>query len=211
VDRRHPGRPHPGRRQWWAAAAVAAGLTAFLIAARPTAGTATANPAALGAVTLATLAVVALAVWWSRRPGRRHPAPVLGAATGICFAITGLLLKQLMGVPLWSWAAAGTAVELAIVAVAGIAVSQAAYAAGPLVESLPLTTVLEPAIGVLLAGPLFGEVLLPGTTARLGQVFGALLLCGGLAFLTRRDTERAADPAPEPLGRRSAELATVAR
>jgi hypothetical protein len=209
VDRRHPGRPLPGRRQWWAAAAVAAGLAAFLIAARPTAGTATASPAAFALVTVATLVLVGLAAWWSRRPGRRHRAPVLGAAAGVCFAVTGLLLKQAMGVPLWSWTAAGTAVELAVVAASGIAVSQAAYAAGPLVASLPLTTVLEPAIGVLLAGPLFGEVLLSGTAPRLGQVCGALLLGAGLVLLSRRGAEGTEDPTPEPFRRRSDELATV--
>jgi hypothetical protein len=209
VDRRHPGRPLPGRRQWCAAVAVAAGLTWFLLAARPTAGTARASSAALGAITVAALLVVGLAVWWSRRPARPHRALVRGAAAGICFALTGLLLKQAMGVPLWSWTAAGTAVELATVAVVGIAVSQAAFAAGALVESLPVTTVLEPAIGVLLAGPLFGEVLLSGTAARLGQVGGALLLGAGLALLARRGTAGADDPLPEPFRRQSEELATI--
>src|SRR3954452_25081993 len=42
VDRRQPGRPRPGRVQWLAAVAVAVGLTAFLLSARPPAGSATA-------------------------------------------------------------------------------------------------------------------------------------------------------------------------
>jgi hypothetical protein len=209
VDRRHPGRPLPGRRQWCAAGAVAAGLAAFLIAARPTPGSATASPGAVAVVTVATLLLVGLAAGWGRRPLRPHRAPVLGAAAGVCFGLTGLLLKQAMGVPLWSWTAAGTGLELAVVAVAGIAVSQAAYAAGPLVASLPVTTVLEPALGVLLAGPLFGEVLLSGPAARLGQACGALLLCGGLFFLTRRGAEGTGDQVPEPFRPLSDELATV--
>ena len=40
-----------------------------------------------------------------------------------------------------------TAAELVAVAVIGTVLSQAAFAAGPLVESLPVSTVLEPAIG----------------------------------------------------------------
>jgi hypothetical protein len=107
-------------------------------------------------------------------------------AAGICFGVTGLLLKQLLGVPLPSWSAAGTAAELAAVAIAGVALSQAAFAAGPLVASLPVTTVLEPAIGVLLAGPLFGESLLTGAGPRLGQLAGAVLLGAGLVVLSRR-------------------------
>jgi hypothetical protein len=72
------------------------------------------------------------------------------------------------------------------VALVGVAMSQAAFAAGPLVESLPVTTVLEPAIGVLLGGPLFGEALVSGAAARWGQVAAALLLGGGLVVLARR-------------------------
>jgi drug/metabolite transporter (DMT)-like permease len=209
IDRRHPGRPLPRRRQWFAAGAVAAGLTAFLIAARPTDGAATASPAAFAAVTVATLLLVGLATAWGRRPLRRHRAAVLGAAAGVCFGVTGLLLKQATGVSLWSWTAAGTGLELAVVAIAGVAVSQAAYAAGPLVASLPVTTVLEPALGVLLAGPLFGEVLSSGPAARLGQVCGALLLGGGLVVLKRR-AECAGDQVPEPFRPLSDELVTVA-
>jgi hypothetical protein len=209
VDRRHPGRRLPGRGQWYAAVAVAAGLTGFLLAARPTPGAPVASPAALAVVTVATLLVVGLAAWWSRRPGLPHRALVRGAAAGICFAVTGLLLKQAMGIPLPSWTAAETALELAAVAAAGIAVSQAAFVAGPLVDSLPVTTVLEPAVGVLLAGPLFGEVLLHGTAARLGQVCGALLLGAGLVLLVRRGTPGTDETAPEAFRRPSDELATV--
>jgi hypothetical protein len=209
VDRRHPGRRLPDRRQWIAAGAVAAGLTAFLLAARPTAGSAVARPAALGVVAVAALGVVGLAAWWTRPPGRSHRAVVRGAAAGTCFAVTGLQLKQVMGLPVPSWAAVATALELAVVAAAGIVMSQAAFAAGPLVESLPLTTVLEPAVGGLLAGPLFGEVLLPGTAPRLGQLCGALLLGGGLVLLARRGTAGTPHPAPKSFRLRSGEPATV--
>jgi hypothetical protein len=209
VDRRHPGRRLPGRHQWFAAVVVAAGLTAFLLAARPTAGTAVAPPAALAVVTVGALVVVGLASWWTRTPGRPHRALARGAAAGTCFAVTGLQLKQVMGLPVPSWTVVETALELAVVAAAGIVMSQAAFAAGPLVESLPLTTVLEPAVGVLLAGPLFGELLLPGAAARLGQLCGALLLGAGLALLARRGTARTDDPVSEPFRRRSDEPARV--
>jgi hypothetical protein len=206
VDRGHPDRAVPGRRQWFAAGAVAAGLTAFLLAARPSAGIAVAPPAALALVTVAALLLAGAAAWWTRPADRGHRALIRGAATGVCFAVTGLLLKQVVGLPLPSWTAAATALSLATVAAVGIAMSQAAFAAGPLVESLPVTTVLEPAVGVLLAGPLFGEVLLPGTAARVGQLGGALLLAGGLVLLARSGTDV---PVREPVGRRSAEFVTV--
>jgi hypothetical protein len=81
--------------------------------------------------------------------------------------------------------------------------SQAAFAAAPLVESLPVITVLEPAVGVLLAGPLFGEVLLPGAGARLGQLVGTLLLGGGLVLLVRPGSTVPPDPARGRSSRRA--------
>jgi drug/metabolite transporter (DMT)-like permease len=207
VDRRHSGRPRPGWGQWLAAAAVAAGLATFLVSARPAAGTAVAPAPGLAAATVAALLLAGLAALWTRRPGRPHRAFVRGAAAGVGFGVTGLLLKHLLGVPVPSWGAAGTAVELLAVAAAGIALSQAAFAAGPLVESLPAATVLEPAVGVLLAVPLFGETLLADAGARLGQLAGALLLGAGLVVLARRTPAGADDPVPEPFRRRPGALA----
>jgi drug/metabolite transporter (DMT)-like permease len=209
VDRRHPGRPRLGPGQWVAALAVALGLTGFLLAARPAAGAATAPGAGLAVVAVAALLVATVAMVVTRRPGRPHAALVRGVAAGTCFGVTGLLLKQLLGAPLPSWSAAGTAGELVVVALAGIYASQGAFAAGPLVESLPVTTVLEPAIGVLLAEPLFGESLLPGAGARLGQLAGALLLGVGLVVLARRGPAGVDEAVPESFRRRSGELAMV--
>jgi hypothetical protein len=164
---------------------VAVGLTTFLLTARPSAGTATAPPAGPAAASAAALVLGGLATLWAHRPARRHRPLVLGAAAGAGFAVTGLLLKQLTGETLPSWSAAGTAVELAAVAVVATALAQAAFAAGPLVQSLPVLSVLEPGLAVLLAGPLFGESLQAGTAARLGQLAGALLLGLGLVVVAR--------------------------
>jgi hypothetical protein len=198
ADRRH-GRLDPG--QWRAALAVVVGLAGFLLAARPSAGAPTAPGTGIAEVTAGALLVAGGAAVWTRPLGRSHRALVRGLAAGVCFGVTGLMLKQLLGLPLPSWPAAGTAAELAAVAVAGIAMSQAAFAAGPLVASLPVTTVLEPAIGVLLAGPLFGESLLTGAGPRLGQLAGAVLLGAGLVALSRRGTVAAGPPDAAPFAR----------
>ena len=209
VDRRRPGRPRPSRAQWLAGGAVAVGLTVFLLSARPAAGSSTAPAAGLVAVTVAVLGTAGLSVLWTRRTRRPHRALACGAAAGASFGVTGLLLKQLLDLPVPSVAAAWTVGELVAVALAGIALSQAAFAAGPLVASLPVTTVLEPAVGVLLAGPLFGEALLPGPGARLGQLAGALLLGAGLVVLARRCPDDGGDAVREPVRRPVAEPAMV--
>jgi hypothetical protein len=207
VDRRH-GRLDCG--QWGAASAVVVGLAAFLLAARPSAGAATAPGGGIAVVAGGALLLAGAAALWTGPPRRRHRSLVRGVAAGICFGVTGLLLKQLWGVSLPSWSAAGTAAELGAVAVTGIVLSQAAFAAGPLVASLPVTTVLEPAIGVLLAGPLFGETLLSGSAARLGQLAGAVLLGAGLVVLSRRGAVTPDAPDGAAFERPPAEPAMVA-
>jgi drug/metabolite transporter (DMT)-like permease len=206
VDRRH-GRLDRG--QWGAASAVVVGLAAFLLAARPSAGAATAPGTGTAVVAGGALLLAGAAALWTAPPGRPHRALVRGVAAGICFGVTGLLLKQLLGVPLPSWSAAATAAELGAVAVVGIVLSQAAFAAGPLVASLPVTTVLEPALAVLLAGPLFGETLLSGSGARLGQLAGAVLLGAGLVALSRRGALAPDPPEGAAVESRTAEPARV--
>jgi hypothetical protein len=171
--------------QWGAAGAVAAGLAVFLIGASPAAGTASASLLAMSICAAASLVVDAAAVLWARRPGRPHRAVVLGTAAGVGFGMSGLLLKQVLGLPLLSVAGAVTAGELAVVALCAFVLSQSAYQAGPLVTSLPAMTVCEPALAVLLAGPLFAEWPAAGLVARICQLLGGLLLLGGLAVLAR--------------------------
>src|SRR3954471_9336099 len=66
LDRRRPGRPLPGRLQWWAAGGVAAGLAVFLVGASPEAGSASAPLLAMSICAAASLAVDAVAVLWAR-------------------------------------------------------------------------------------------------------------------------------------------------
>jgi drug/metabolite transporter (DMT)-like permease len=186
VDRRRPGRPLPDRLQWLAAVVVAAGLALFLLAAQPAAGSDTASATTTTALFLVTLAVLAATFLWGRRPDRPHRALVLGIGAGTGFGTASLLLKQLVAVPLLSRAGGATVAELVVVGGISVLLAQWAYTAGSLIESLPVTTVLEPAIAVALAGPLFGEWLASGGAARAGQLAGALALVAGVVLLARR-------------------------
>jgi hypothetical protein len=192
IDRRHPGRPLPGRTQWLAAAAVAAGLAVFLLGASPSAGSPTAPRVGLAVCAAASLVLDGVAVLWARRPDRPYRPVVLGAAAGLGFGVSGLLLKQVVAVPVVSVPAAVSAAELAAVALCAFVLCQSAFQAGPLVASLPVMTVCEPALAVLLAGPLFGEWPAAGPAARTGQLVGGLLLVGGLAVLARTGPQVAA-------------------
>ena len=188
VDRGRPDRPLPDRLQWVGAAVVAAGLTLFLLAAQPAAGHARAAGTPRTALFLGTLAVLGAAFLWGRRPERPRRALVLGIGAGAGFGTTSLLLKHVVSGPVVSGGGAVTAVELVVVGGIAVLLAQSAYTAGALIESLPVTTVLEPAVAVALAGPLFGEWLASGSAARVGQLAGALALAAGVVLLARRDT-----------------------
>jgi hypothetical protein len=115
--------------------------------------------------------------------------------------VAGLLLKQLVGSSFGHGAAWATLAEFAAVGGVAVLLSQWGFQAGPLVESLPVATVLEPLVAVALAGPLFAEHLAAGALAGSGQVLGGLTLVGGvlvLAWRTARREQIAVAPADRP-------------
>src|SRR4051794_12670940 len=199
VDRRHPGRPLPGRRQWAAAAVVVSGITLFLLSARPGPGAPTGRPEVLLAAAGGVLLLLAAAGAWNRRPKAPHRALALGIAAGIGFGVTGVLLKQVVHQLPTTWSAIWPALLMVLVGACSIIAAQYAYRAGHLIESLPPLTVLEPVVAVALASLAFGEALAPGWPAHTGQVAGLLILTAGVIDLARHPTAALAEiPIPVP-------------
>ena len=196
VDRRHPDRLLPDRVQWAAAVAVALGLSVFLLAARPAAGVAVAPFWTTTLCAAAALVVSGVAVVYGRDHARRHRAFVFGTAAGVNYGVVSLLLKELVGSPFTHWPAWATLAEFAAVGGLGILLALWGFQAGPLVESLPVTTVLEPMVAVALSGPLFAEYLATGALDRVGQLLGGFILLAGIAVLARRTAQREETPDP---------------
>ena len=185
VDRRHPDRPLPHRRQWMAATLVVSGLFLFLVSAAPSAG---AHPVSAPALltAMATFAVVTGTVCVRVRRGRsRHPALLLGAATGMAFGLSGVLVKAVTTLPVASWPTAWPVYALAAVGLTGTALAQWAYGAGPLVQSQPAQSALEPVVALGMAGPVLGEALAGGALAHTGQVLGVGLMLAGVVGVAR--------------------------
>jgi drug/metabolite transporter (DMT)-like permease len=186
VDRRHPGRPLPGSRQWAAAGVVALGVMLFLVSASPAPGLPTGRPAVLVVAAGGAFGVLAAAWAWSRRPGAPHRALALGLAAGTGFGITGALLKQVVHRLPTTWSAVWPALLMVVVGACSIVAAQSAYQAGALIESLPSLTVLEPVVAVAVATAAFGEALAPGRLAHAGQAGGLVILAAGVVYLARR-------------------------
>jgi hypothetical protein len=136
------------------------------------------------------LAGAGAAMLYGRDPGHRHRAFVFGTATGLGYGVAGLLLKQFVGSSLTHWSTWATLAEFGLVGGVAVLVAQLGFQAGPLVESLPVTVVLEPVLAVALSGPLFAEYLASGALDRGGQLLGAVTLVAGIVVLARRTAQR---------------------
>jgi hypothetical protein len=198
VDRRHPGRPLPDRVQWTAALAVALGLALFLLAARPTDGVATAPIWTTTVCAAVAVAAGGAAMLYGRDHRRGHRAFVYGLTSGLAFGLAGLLLKEVVGSSFGHWQAWVNLAELGAVGGVSFLLAQLGFQAGPLVQSLPVATVVEPVVAVALSAPLFAEYLASGALNRIGQLVGAVTLVGGIVVLARRTAQREQPAVPSP-------------
>lgn len=188
-------RRRPAHTEWLWAGALIAGLTIFLFAAHPMPGPShrightTILIMTVGGLILAGgLAAVALG------PASRYRAALLGASTGVGFGVTSILgkycLLQLRAGPLhvltdWPvWV-------LLVVALASVAVEQAAFHAGPLAASLPPLTVIEPLVATTGGVVALDETLRVSFPALLIETLSGLILLLA-ALRLARDT--AAEP-----------------
>jgi drug/metabolite transporter (DMT)-like permease len=144
----------------WALALVA-GLAAFLLVARPSGGVVSVDADVLAWITGVGVAAMAV-VGYSGMRWRRLRAPLVAVAAGLGYGITAALLKQTAAV-----ASHGISNIFAdwpvyvLIAVGGTAIglTQVAYRAGPLAESLPVLTVTDPASSILIGALAFHEKL----------------------------------------------------
>lgn len=183
------GRRRIPARDLLGALAITAGLVAFLLVARPQAGTARPPDLrwALGGGAAAVLAAVLAAIGSRLRRSRR--ALLLGLGAGVLFGLQASLMKRSVailthqGVPalLTTWS--GYAVV--VVALGGMLLIQSAFSAAPLAASYPGVVIgqlgCSMAIGVVVLG---GRVQLGSISLATGGAALALLVTGVLV-LTR--------------------------
>jgi drug/metabolite transporter (DMT)-like permease len=181
------------RRDWLAAAAMAAGLGLFLLAASPTGGRLHAPAFTWWLAGLVSLGVVALllavAFGWGRRPDppRSRRAGVLGVATGISWGFVAAVIKEMsshLGGGVGAIASNWSLYVLVGAGAASLLLSSHALSAGPLAASQPGFTIVDPLAASLLGLFLFGEHIQVGTFDLAVEALALAVLVAGVSALS---------------------------
>ncbi|MET8681045.1 DMT family transporter [Streptomyces sp. NPDC004647] len=158
-------RRRPDARTWWAFAAMAAGLAAFLVMAEPAKGHSGVPAGRWPWVALFVSVVVLVLIAVSRRLPSAPRAAVLGTATAIGFSCTAALMKDAIGRLSGGVDALLTAWQTYATAGAGLSsflLLQATLRAGTLVASQPALTLGDALLSVFLGAVLFDETVVLG-------------------------------------------------
>ena len=183
------------RRQLAAAAAVAAGLGAFLALADPEGGREDASGGAWLAAFAIAAAICGPLVAAARRASPSVKASLLGVATGILWGLSAGLTKAVVedldqGVLdlLADW----HLYALVVVGYASLTLAQASLQAGRLAPAVATQSVFDPLASVLLGVVAFQESLHDTPGELVGALAGLALMIAGLVVLAA-DGEQATD------------------
>ena len=136
-------------------------------------------------LTVAPAAVLALA---ARGPQGPRRAALLAASAGVLYGLTAALTKASahlldggVGHALGAW----QPYALVAAGALGMLVSQSAFQAGPLTASLPMLTVVDPVVSILIGALAFAEGIETSATAIILEVLSLLTMTVGVFLLAR--------------------------
>ena len=193
-------RRRPDRVMVGGAFMCVAGLSAFLLLARPTGGSdhlVESAPLARLALALGVIAVAGLVLSMT---AVRGPARVLGLAlaTGVFYGLTAGLMKVVAGElrqgftePFGHW----TLYAVCVIGPIGFLLSQNTFQQGTMVSpALAVITTVDPLVGVAIGVWWLGESAATGTGVLAGEVAAAVVIMLGIAVLARRADHLTVDP-----------------
>lgn len=198
-----------GRDDLVGVVALCGGLAGFLAFAQPAgAGDETdALPGRLPLLIVSVLGLTLLGLVVSSRLGDTGRAGTLALVAGTCFACVAAIVKRVgvelvggsgtlaphgVGTVLSNW----PVYALAVVALSGLAIEQAAFAAGPLVPTLVVLTLVDPLASLCTGVLVFGEKLQGGVAdLAFASLFGLVAIIGVVLVARSRATATVQAPA----------------
>ncbi|MGP3922085.1 DMT family transporter [Streptomyces sp. 8N616] len=187
---------------WRGALMAAAGLAGILLLTgsartRPLSG---ADQLAVAVTTAGAIGALVLASWWLRRPAARSVA--LATAAGVSYGVSSVFVKTVAEEWPDGWPSSvsdslpGLGM-VALLAVTGLAASQASYRGAGLTAPLATVTVVNPVVAAAVGIVLLDEGIRFGTPGGLATLAAGALTAWGLVTLT---AESAAREGTDPCG-----------
>ncbi len=181
------------RRDWVAAVLVCAGLAVFLLVASPEAGTSDVRPLVWGVILASTggAALVLVLVSLHRQAWQR--AVLLSASAGVIYGVSAALTKtssHLLDAGVLHLVDHWQPYILLVAAVGGMVVAQSAFQAGSLDASLPMMTVVDPIVSIVIGAFAFGEAISSSAAAVVLEVIALIGMSGGVFLLARSEAVR---------------------
>ncbi|MFF9623226.1 DMT family transporter [Streptomyces griseosporeus] len=186
-------RRRAGATAWRGAIMATVGLAGLLSLVGNADAQSLSTPQRVGAALVTGGAVAALMV--AGRAAHRHPAVrsvLLATASGIAFGMSSVFTKTVAV----DWTGGVAASDLpslgviAVFAVAGVLLSQAAYQGGGLAAPLATLTVVNPVVAAAIGITMFDETFRYGTTGTALALACGVVAAGGLILLTTERIER---------------------
>jgi len=183
-------------RDWWGAAVVVVGLGAFLVTASPSKGhevVADHTWIILLAVTMVAIAGLVAGALGPGRDNGRCRAGLLAAGAAINYAVTAALTKavaHLLNLGVLRVVESWQLYVLIAGGVLGMLLGQSAFQAGDLDASLPVLTVVDPVVSVLIGAFLFGERVRSGLIATPIELIALVLVTMGVFALSKAEVVR---------------------
>ncbi|HWE57957.1 MAG TPA: DMT family transporter [Acidimicrobiales bacterium] len=180
----------PSAREWLLALILVVGLALFLLAGRPGPAEVKLDADELAWASAIGAAVVGVLTLIGVRWPRGHRPAILGVAAGTGYGVVAALIKQSD----WVYNHGGLThlvtdwplYALIIMGACALGLTQMAYRAGPLAQSMPALTVADPAASVVLGVIAFHERLANDGLAIALQVIGFVIMALAAAQLARR-------------------------
>lgn len=181
-------------RDWWGAAAVVLGLSAFLVTASPRVGHAEVANRDWLILFAVSGAVIVGQVMASRTGTNRRRAALLAAAAGLNYGVTAALTKAAAHLLESGVAELFESWEVYVLVGAGVLgmlIAQSAFQAGDLDASLPVLTVVDPVVSIVIGAFLFGEAVRSGALPTTVELAGLVVMTVGVFALSHAEVVRA--------------------